>query len=441
MKAGEKYTKAAENLFNFVWAADTEAVNSTFELEIIDTQESIDLFKRFFVNLDEEGDIAVDKKTGGDVQKFFEEIIIFGKEYKEQKKQEHASQTFNFEEVKNAMNCEVNEDTNSFEINAGLKDLPLSQANNSNSNYTDQKIVWSAENILLSEELLHIVKSKKILSKLTNEAVSLINRNKNTIYWVLIESLKKLRLLYYAWLKETWSKRLGSKKTCEIIAGFTNRKISEVVIEDDVNQSSTSEVTSESHYEDPNLSNMNVEINYREIFQKWMIKEGDRAKSRVPSELLKMMRGIVEQEKSNRNGVISDEVNNIVNTLNNIYYYDYLQGNYNEETLTNTFIKTKLGWKKIKRIINNIRIEIEDTIVSCFVKILQVSNLFKINYCAFILSKLIWKRKLNTLSLLRSRITKSSYFIYGQNKEFHFRLEWNKAVSKWENKYLNRLSD
>ena len=199
MKAGEKYTKAAENLFNFKWAADTEAVNSTFELEIIDSQESIDLFKRFFVNLDEEGDIAGDRKTGRDVQKFFEEIIIYGKEYKEQKEQEQTSQTFNFEEVKNAMNSEVDEDTNSFGIKAGLKDLPLSQVKNSNSKETDQKIVWNTENIILSEELLHIVKSKKILSKLTNETVSLINKNKKTINWVLAESLKKLRLLYFTW--------------------------------------------------------------------------------------------------------------------------------------------------------------------------------------------------------------------------------------------------
>ena len=59
----EKYKNTAENLFSFVWVAETDSINSNFfELDIIESLENIELSKRFFVNLDEEGDIIGDKR-------------------------------------------------------------------------------------------------------------------------------------------------------------------------------------------------------------------------------------------------------------------------------------------------------------------------------------------------------------------------------------------
>ena len=436
IKAGEKYTKASENLFNFVWAADTEAINSTFELEIIESLENIELFKRFFVNLDEQGEIVGDKKVNRNVQKFFEEIIIQGREYTEQKWEKSFQDSFEFEEVKEALNSELNENETSLEVKAGVRESSVSQKDIWTPKGEDQNKAWSVENIILSNELLHIVKSKKILSKLENITESLFNKNKNTIHLIIVKLLKRLRYLYFVWLKETWSKRIGNKKIRDIISSFTNRRLSEVNLDEDTNQHTPSEVTSESQYEEPDLSKIDIEINHREIFQKWMNYEANRIKSRIPPELLKMMNKITEHETSNNNGLLSEEITNLFETLNNRYYYDFLQGNYNEDLLIEVLIKAKLNWKQIKRIIKNVRIEIEEKIIQCFVKLSQISTQFKLSNYAFVLSKCLFRRKGNALEVLKNRIAKSNYFLYGQHKEFHFRHEWNKAISVWESQYM-----
>ena len=106
---------------------------------------------------------------------------------------------------------------------------------------------WTYQNILLSIKLLNIIKDKQLALKISRDISKLSHINLKVIQTYISSSLNDLRQLYYKYLCETSSKVLRRKRITGLIAGVTNRRLSEIKdkseeIEDVSENESTSEV-------------------------------------------------------------------------------------------------------------------------------------------------------------------------------------------------------
>ena len=209
VRNGESYTKACEQLFNFVTGQNTQIDLSIYEKEVITEYENLNIFKNMvliFQKLNFE--INIDDK--GHLTKSFKHYIYDGMDDDE-------------------LDSYIDD---CYQDGDELQDLNITDFNDQlileDLKEDEEKAKWTIQNILLSKELVEIVKSKKILSKLTEMLFKIINKKKSTIKSVIGTCLKKLRKLYIKWLRQTASMRIEAYKVDEFIISFTNRKLSEV---------------------------------------------------------------------------------------------------------------------------------------------------------------------------------------------------------------------
>ena len=70
--------RACEKLFKYVSLSDSEEIETIYEKDIIRYKEKIEMFKRFFVNLGEAGDLAFKDGNEFDINEIFNEMILDG---------------------------------------------------------------------------------------------------------------------------------------------------------------------------------------------------------------------------------------------------------------------------------------------------------------------------------------------------------------------------
>ena len=65
-------------LFKYVSLSDSEEIGTIYEKDIISYKEDIEMFKKFFVNLGETGDLAFKDRSEHDINEVFNEMILDG---------------------------------------------------------------------------------------------------------------------------------------------------------------------------------------------------------------------------------------------------------------------------------------------------------------------------------------------------------------------------
>ena len=239
---------------------------------------------------------------------------------------------------------DVNFEDKNYDWNMGKNDLlPQADLKENETNTT-----WTIQNIILSKELIEIVKSKKVLTKLSKILGSIAKRNKSTIRSVIGVSLKNLRKLYFSCLRQTANKRIEASKVDELILSFTNRKLSEV------KEKNINEILSESESSSNNYLNIRQDVemdsNYelKVIFYNWLETESNRLNSKIPNDLKNLIEEI-NQNHNLKHIPLNDEILEWFDSLDRKHYYDFLKGKYDESTLVNLMKHKNKNWKIIKK--------------------------------------------------------------------------------------------
>ena len=418
LRQGESYTKAWEQLFNFVAASHTQLTETNFEKEVIINHENLDIFKRLIVIFKKQN-FDVDIDNFDNLSKFFKTSIYDGM----------CDEDFDI-----YMN-DVNFEDKNYDWNMGKNDLlPQADLKENETNTT-----WTIQNIILSKELIEIVKSKKVLTKLSEILGFIVKRNKSTIRSVIGVSLKKLRKLYFSWLRQTANKRIESSKVDELILSFTNRKLSEVK-EKNINILSESESSSNNNLKIWQDVEMDSSYELKGIFYNWLETESGRLNSKIPNDLKNLIEEISQNHKLKHMN-LNEEILEWFDILDKKHYYDFLSGCYNETNLINQLKQRNLNLKTIKNLIKDMKLDIEDKILKGFVKLSLIAKEISLKKYAYILGKWLNKRISNSLSILQSRVFKNTYSINYNNNELIFIKACINGVKKWNEIYKKHLWD
>ena len=419
LRQGESYTKAWEQLFNFVAASHTQLTETNFEKEVIINHENLDIFKRLIVIFKNQN-FDVDIDNFDSLSKFFKTSIYDGM----------------CDEDFDIYINDVNFEDKNYDWNMGKNDLlPQADLKENETNTT-----WTIQNIILSKELIEIVKSKKVLTKLSKILGSIAKRNKSTIRSVIGVSLKKLRKLYFSCLRQTANKRIEASKVDELILSFTNRKLSEV------KEKNINEILSESESSSNNYLNIRQDVemdsNYelKVIFYNWLETESNRLNSKIPNDLKNLIEEI-NQNHNLKHIPLNDEILEWFDSLDRKHYYDFLKGKYDESTLVNLMKHKNKNWKIIKNLIKELKLDIEDKILKSFVKLSLIEKEINLKRYAHILGRWLHKRNNYSLSILQSRVFKSTYSINNNSDELIFKKACINGIRKWSEIYKKHLRD
>ena len=416
LRQGESYTKAWEQLFNFVAASHTQLTETNFEKEVIINHENLDIFKRLIVIFKNQN-FEVDIDTFDNLSKFFKNSIYDGM----------CDEDFDI-----YMN-DVNFELKNYDWNMGKNDL-LPQADLKEN---EADTTWTIQNIILSKELIEIVKSKKVLTKLSKILGSITKRNKSTIRSVIGVSLKKLRKLYFSCLRQTANKRIEASKVDELILSFTNRKLSEV------KEKFINEILSESESSSNNYINIRQDVemdsNYelKVIFYNWLEAESSRLNSKIPNDLKNLIEEI-NQNHNLKHIPLNEEILEWFDNLDRKHYYDFLKGKYDESTLVNLMKQKNKNLKIIKNLIKELKLDIEDKVLKSFVKLSLIEKEINLKRYAHILGGWLHKRKDYSLSILQSRVLKSTYSINNNSDELIFKKACLNGIRKWNEIYKKK---
>ena len=406
-------------------AADTDLINRSSEKEIIAEKEENDMINTLFDSIDDEDINNYILIT--DASQIFEKLGVIKNDSDENEDKDEVKK----EESK------INEE---FDF-GGFHDVDMDSSSKSICTQ-EENTFWTLENILLSKELLSIVKSKKVLLELSQNISCIINKSKSTVRSVVSRMLKALRKLFIVCLYETCPKKLGKNIQSELISTFTGRKVNEVLsfihIEDEI----ISSKSSDEPMEEVSFINYTGDHDKDIIFDQWLKSEAKWAKSTVPNELLSIMNKICQDGSlMNQNNILPDDIQQWINILDNSAYYDFLKGNYNEESLFSKMAGKTKRWKLCKKLISDIKLKLEDRIVKWFVVLSLRVKSIDVKKFGYVLSKWIGLNKFKATNIIKSRINKETYFVNFNQKELKFNFECNNALNKWKTNYLDTIKN
>ena len=215
--------------------SDSEEIGTIYEKDIISYKEDIEMFKKFFVNLGETGDLTFKDRSEHDINKVFNEMILDGAglsvegnfqsdEHPTLGSQDDMIVDLNRQDLEEGDSSEYGEDKDKILNNVDLSVFTVSQ----DIGLDEVEWNWKCQNILLSIKLLNIIKDRQLASKISRDIWQLSHINIKVRQTYISSSLNDLRQLYFKCLRETANKVLGHKKITGLIASFTNRRISEI---------------------------------------------------------------------------------------------------------------------------------------------------------------------------------------------------------------------
>ena len=168
--------RACEKLFKYVSLSDSEEIETIYEKDIISYKEGIEMFKRFFVNLGEAGDLAFNDRNEFDINKVFNEMILDGVGLSQEQNvpsdehltlgsQDDMNIDLNRQEMEDGDSSEYGEDKDKILNNVDWSVFTVSQ----DIGLEEIEWNWTYQNILLSIKLLNIIKDKKLASNITRD--------------------------------------------------------------------------------------------------------------------------------------------------------------------------------------------------------------------------------------------------------------------------------
>ena len=438
--------KACEKLFKYVSLSDSEEIETIYEKDIISYKEDIEMFKRFFVNLGEVGDLAFNDRSEFDINGVFNEMILDGAGLSQEwnfpsdenlslGSQDDMNIDLSIQEMEDGDSSEYGEDKDEILNNVDWSVFTVSQ----DIGLDEVEWNWTYQNILLSIKLLNIIKDKQLASKISRDISKLSHINSKTILNIVSMNLNELRQLYFGCLRESANKVLGHNRITGLIAGFTNRKISEIKDKsEEAEELSESDSTSELNKNNQNIEDYRDEPVYNQFFYTWLNDESLRVQSTVPKVMKRMIKAVKEENKpSNDETNISDELKESLDNLDTPCYYDYLKGYYNEDSFLKEISEfKKKEWKECCNILKRRKMDIEEKIVFSSIILHKNTKLYDLNDIANVLSRSLMKRKYHILNLLKTRISKSLNSNSYLKESINFTKEWKDALNQWNNEYL-----
>ena len=254
--------------------------------------------------------------------------------------------------------------------------------------------------------------------------------------------LKKLRKLFIVCLNETCPKKFGVNRRSELISTFTSRKLNEVLSYIRIKDEIISSISSDEIMEDVSFINYTGDPDKDIIFEEWLKTEARRINSTVPNELFSLINKICQDGSlMNQSDILPDDIQQWINILDNSAIYDFLKGNYNEETLYERLFEKIRRWKSCKKVVNDVKLKLEDRIVRWFVKLSLKIKSIDLKKFGYILSKWLNQNKFSSINLLKSLINKETYFVNYNEKELKYNLECNNALNKWKTNYLDIIKN
>ena len=286
---------------------------------------------------------------------------------------------------------------------------------------------------------------KQLAPKFSRDISQLSHINIKVRQTYISSSLNDLRQLYFECLRETANKVLGHKRITGLIAGFTNRRISEIKDKsEEAEDLSESDSTSELNMKSLNLKDYRNESVYIQSFYIWFNDESSRVQSTVPKVMQRMIKTIKEENKPSDDTDISDELKDSLENLDNPCYYDFLKGYYNEDSFLKEIssIKKK-DWKECNSILKRIKMDIEEKIIFSSIIFNKNTKIYDLNNIVNVLSRSLMKKKYHILNLLKTRISKSLNSNSYLKENINFTNEWNDALNLWNNvsKMIQRIFD
>ena len=176
------------NFFKYISLSDSEEIETIYEKDIIRYKENIEMFKRFFVNLGEAEDLVFKDRNEFDINEVFNEMILDGAGLSEEgnfSSDEHmtfGSQDdmivdLNRQDLEEGDSSEYGEDKDKILNNVDLSIFTVSQ----DTGIDQVKWNWTYQNILLSIELLNIIKDKQLAPKISRDISKLSHINLKVI--------------------------------------------------------------------------------------------------------------------------------------------------------------------------------------------------------------------------------------------------------------------
>ena len=313
---------------------DSEEIGTIYEKDIISYKEDIEMFKKFFVNLGETGDLAFKDRSEHDINEVFNEMILDGAGLSQEQNfpsDEHLTLEskddmnidLNRQEMEDGDSSEYGEDKDKILNNVDWSVFTVSQ----DIGLEEVEWNWTYQNILLSVKLLNIIKDKQLASKITRDLSKIAHINSKTILNIVSMNLNELRQLYFGCLRQTANKVLGHKRITGLIAGFTNRRISEIKDKsEEAEELSESDSNSELSMNKLNLKDYGDEPVYIQIFYTWLNDESLRVQSTVPKVIQRMIKTIKDENKPCDDETdTSDELKDSLENLYTPCYYEFLK--------------------------------------------------------------------------------------------------------------------
>ena len=246
--------------------------------------------------------------------------------------------------------------------------------------------------------------------------------------------LKHLRKLFIVCLNETCPKKFGINRRSELISTFTGWKVNEVLSFIRIKDEIISSKSSDEPMEDVSFINYTGDPDKDIIFEEWLNSEARRINSTVPNEIFILINKICQDGSlMNQNNILPDDIQQWINILDNSAIYDFLKGNYNEETLYERMSRKTKRWKLCKKIISDVKLKLEDRIVRWFVILSMKIKTIEMKKFAYVLSKWLSQNKFSSINLLKSLINKETYFVNYNEEELKYDFECNNAFKKMEN--------